>query len=136
MARASCARPCMRPRAFLNLYPKRLATHRATTSAHAHANHDIFTNRSLIQRQRQDGKDPSSREVKRGALDREGSSSVQTELTGQIRAFRVRREGAVVPGAPRSPLLPLGVKTDLCYTARYTGSNGYTSPTHCPAAAV
>ena len=135
MARASCARPCMRPRAFLNLYPKRLATHRATTSAHAHANHDIFTNRSLIQRQRQDGKDPSSREVKRGALDRERSSSVQTELTGQIRALRVRREGAVVPGAPRSPC-SLGVKTDLCYTARYTGSNRYTSFTHCDAAAV
>ena len=39
---------------------------------------------ALIQRQRHDGKDPSSPEVKRGALQRERSSSVQTELTGQI----------------------------------------------------
>ena len=31
---------------------------------------------------------------------------------------------------------PLGVKTDLCYTARYTGSNRYTSSTPCDAAAV
>ena len=39
---------------------------------------------ALIQRHRHDGKDPSSRDVKRGALQRERSSSVQTELTGHI----------------------------------------------------
>ena len=52
---------------------------------HAHMQIMRSSNHSHPAGERQDGKakDPSSREVKRGALQRERSSSVQTDLTGQ-----------------------------------------------------
>ena len=45
--------------------------------------HDARAMHTPQQLQRKDGKDPSSREVKRGALERARSSSIQTDLTGQ-----------------------------------------------------
>ena len=64
------------------------------------------SNRShpYIQRQRHNGKDLCSPEVKRGALDRERSSSVQTELTGQVTRVYSPPQGRGRASAPRSPL--------------------------------